>query len=165
MASGLRSFSAGLALGIGFLGGSCCSPHRGGHQRGVDLTRDRIISEDVARKHAQDALAPLGDDWPSANIESYDNYWAPEFYSSMAYLPGPEINGVGVLQTQYLALNPWTGDVWEETECRTFTSPVIQKEQESIWRGSGLPADAYVALHDKSPASCALIEGKASEKK
>jgi hypothetical protein len=166
MARGLRCFPAWLALGIGFLGCSCCSPHRGGQEQSGGLTRDRIISEGTARKLAQDALVALGGDWPSANIELYDYYWAPEFYAFMAYYPGPEsADGVGVLQTTYLAVNPWTGDVWDVTGCSLITSPAIAKEQESLWSRSGLPADAHEPLHDKSPASCSLIEGRAREKK
>jgi hypothetical protein len=162
MARGLRSFSATLALAIGVLGCLCCSRHRSGErQQSGGPARDRIISEGSARKLAQEALVVLGGDWLSANIESYDDYWAPEFYAFMAYYPGPQsADGTGVLQTTYLAVNPWTGDVWDATECRTITSPTILKEQESIWSRSGLPADASVALHDKSPASCSLIEGK-----
>ena len=138
----MRLLLIALALGVGFFASA----------------RDRTISERTARRLVREALVAMGDDWSSAPIEPLKNYWAPEFYSFMAYLPGPEINGVSVLQTQYLAVNPWNGDVWDDTECRTITSPVIQKEQESIWSRSGLPSDAREPLHDKSPASCALIE-------
>jgi hypothetical protein len=166
MAKGSRSFSAALALAIGFLGCSSCSRRRSGEQQSSGPARDRIISEGTARKLAQEALVALGGDWPSANIESYDNYWAPEFYAFMAYYPGPEsAGGASVLQTYYLAVNPWTGDVWDVAECSLITSPAIAKAQESIWSRSGLRADAHLPLHDKSPASCSLIEGKASEKK
>lgn len=149
MGRGLRFFAAALTIAIS----------------AYSLARDRIISERAARRLAREALVAMGDDWSYAPIEPLKDYWAPEFYSFMAYLPGPEVNGVSVLQTQYLAVNPWTGDVWDNTECRIITSPVIQNEQESIWRRSRLPADARPPLHDKSPASCALIQGKASEKK
>lgn len=74
--------------------------------------------------------------------------------------PGPEINGVSVLQTHYLAVNPWTGDVWDAMGCEMITSSALQKEQNFIWKRSGLPADAKLPLHDKSPASCSLIDGK-----
>lgn len=149
MASGLRLFVVSLTIAIG----------------AFPAARDRIISERTARRLVREALAAMGDDWSSAGFETMKDYWAPEFYSFMAYLPGPEINGVSVLQTQYFAVNPWTGDVWDNTECRIITSPVIHREQESIWSRSRLPADAREPLHDKSPASCALIQGKASEKK
>lgn len=120
--------------------------------------RERIISEKTARRLIREALVSMGDDWSSAPIERWIYYWAPEFYSFMTYLPGPEIDGVSVLQTHYLSVNPWTGDVWDAIGCRTITSPVIQKEQESIWRRSRLPSDAREPLQDKSPASCSLIE-------
>jgi hypothetical protein len=147
MIRGARLFAALLAIGL------------------VVSARDRVISEKTARKLVREALVAMGDDWSSAPFEPLKDYWAPEFYSFMAYLPGPEINGVSVLQTQYLAVNPWTGDVWDDTECRIITSPVIQKEQEAIWSRSRLPADARLPLHDKSPASCALINGKRTERK
>jgi hypothetical protein len=120
--------------------------------------RDRTINERTARRLVREALIAIGDHWVSAPIEPWKYYWAPEFYTFMAYYPGPEINGVSVLQTHYMAVNPWTGDVWDAMACEIITSPVIQKEQESIWSRSRLPADAHEALHDKSPASCALIQ-------
>jgi hypothetical protein len=144
MARGLRVFAVALTIGIG----------------AFSSARDRIISERTARRLVREALVAMGDDWSSAPIEPMKYYWAPEFYSFMAYLSGPEINAVSVLQTQYLSVNPWTGDVWDNTECRIITSSVIQKEQASIWSRSRLPADAREPLRDKSPASCALIQGR-----
>jgi hypothetical protein len=138
----VRLLPIALALGVGFFASA----------------RDRTISERTARRLVREALVAMGDDWASAPIEPWKYYWAPEFCTFMAYLPGPEINGASVLQTHYLAVNPWNGDVWDAMACRIITSPVIQKEQESIWRRSRRPADAREPLRDKSPASCALIE-------
>lgn len=130
----------------------------------VGAAHDRTISERTARKLVQEALVALG--WPSVHADPMKDYWAPEFYSFQAYRSGPVADdGTGVLQSHYLAVNPWTGDVWDTTECRPITSPAIQKEQESIWKRSRLPAEAREALHDKSPASCSLIELMAGKKK
>jgi hypothetical protein len=129
----------------------------------VAFARDRTISERAARTLVQEALVALG--WPSVHVDPMKYYWAPEFYTFQAYWPGPvQDDGVSVLQSYYLAVNPWTGDVWDAMRCSRITSPAIQKEQESIWKRSRLPAEAREPLHEKSPG-CSAIELKASEKK
>lgn len=138
----MRLLPIALALSVGFFASA----------------RDRTISERTARRLVREALVAMGDDWSSAPIEPYKYYWAPEFYSFMAYLPGPEINGVSVLQTQYLSVNPWTGDVWDNTECRIITSPVIQKEQESIWsRSRSRQVTSVLCAHRKDEKMSSLI--------
>jgi hypothetical protein len=130
----------------------------------IAVARDRTISERIAHRLVEEALVALG--WPSVHADPMKDYWAPEFYSFEAYLSGPVADdGTGVLQSHYLAVNTWTGDVWDTTECRQITSAAIQKEQEFIWKRSRLPIGAREALHDKSPASCSLIELMTRKKK
>ena len=68
----------------------------------------------------------------------------------------------GPLQTYYFAVNPWTGDVWDGIACTRITSPKIQREQESIWKRSGLPEEARKPLTNKSPGKLFQRRGAAT---
>lgn len=118
----------------------------------------RTISEGTARKLVRQALSALGENPQSIEIDPWRYYWAPEFYTFEAWRYGL----AGGLATHYFfAVNPWTGDVWDAMACKRITSPVIEREQEAIWKRSLLPTEAREALHEKSPA-CSAMERKMS---
>lgn len=118
-----------------------------------------IISERLARKLAIEALSTVVA-MDGLNIKPWQYYWAPEFYTFQAWRPGiPDPQGVGVLETHYLAVNPWTGDVWDAMGCERITSPAFAKEQDAIWRRSKLPNDVRLAIRDKAPADCSVRAG------
>lgn len=124
------------------------------------------ISEGAARRLVREALVALGENGPSVQIGPWKYYWAPEFYTFSAWRPGlAGSDGVGILQTYYFAVNPWTGDVWDAMGCKRITSPAIEKEQEAIWKRSQLPADVREAIRKKSPADCSAIQREMREKK
>jgi hypothetical protein len=132
----------------------------------VSFARVPTISEGIARQLVKEALVTLGASGPAVEIVHWPYDWAPEFYTFQAWRPGVESsNGVGVLQTYYFAVNPWTGDVWDAMACRRITSPTIEKEQEAIWKRSQLSVDVREAIRKKSPADCSAIQREMHEKK
>jgi hypothetical protein len=137
---------------------ACCRPLP------AQLLR-HTIRERTARGLVQRALVALGEDLRWVHIGPWQYYWAPEFYTFSAWRPGPVgTDGVGVLQTWYFAVNPWTGDVWDAMGCTRITSPTIQNEQESIWKRSQLPAEVREAIRNKSPADCSANQRQNDKK-
>ncbi len=122
---------------------------------------ERTIDEVTARKLVEGALPALGESRTSVQIGPWRYYWAPEFYTFSAWRAGER----DVLLTYYFAVNPWTGDVWDAMGCKRITTQEIQKEQEAIWKRSGIPSEAREALRNKSPADCSAYMGTSGEKK
>jgi hypothetical protein len=116
------------------------------------------ISERTARKLVQEALVTLGENGSSVDIARWKYYWAPEFYTFSAYRHNLKD---GLLVTYYFAVNPWTGDVWDAMACKRISSPILEREQESIWKRSQLPDDVRETLQNRSPA-CSARDRKPS---
>jgi hypothetical protein len=128
--------------------------------------RPPTISEETARKLVREALVAMGETQPSVQIEPWKFDWAPEFYTFSAWRPGAiGKDGVGIAQTYYFAVNPWTGDVWDAMACKRITSTAIEKEQEAIWKQSDLPTAIREAIRKKSPADCTTIQREMNRKK
>jgi len=122
---------------------------------------NRTIDAIAARKLVEEALVALGE-CPSSSISDWQYYWAPEFYTFQAWCGNTESTPI---VPYYLAVNPWNGEVWDAMACTRITSPAIENEQKAIWKKSRLPSGAREPLHDKSPASCAIILQQRHEKK
>jgi hypothetical protein len=119
----------------------------------------RTIGERTARKLAKEALVTMGEDERSAHLGPWEFPWAPEFYTFSAWWPGLDHgDGVSVLQTYYLAVNPWTGDVWDAIGCSRITSPAIQKEQKNLRNRSKLSAEVWEFIHGRTPAGCSELK-------
>jgi len=112
----------------------------------------RKIGERTARKLVEEALVATGKHIPSSQIRPIAFYWSPEFYNFEAVLGQSE--GLPALRYAF-SVNPWNGEVWSIMECTRVTSPAIEKEQDAIWKRSGLPAEAREPLHEKRPGTCA----------
>jgi hypothetical protein len=115
------------------------------------MARGRTISERTARKLVEEALVVLGEDPRGVHVEPCAYDWAPEFYTFQAWArKGDE--SANVIEVDYLAVNPWTGDVWDAMACKRITSPAMQKEQDRIWQESRLAAEVRQTLRERSPA-------------
>jgi hypothetical protein len=115
---------------------------------------DRKISEKTARRLVREALAAMRQQVPPSQITRGTSHWSPELYAFDAVLG--QTDGRPAL-TWGFAVNPWNGDVWNVMECSRVTSPAIEREQEAIWKRSGLPADAREPLRHKHPGECPQI--------
>jgi hypothetical protein len=116
--------------------------------------QSRTISAATARKLVREALPAFGENESSVRIAPWKYKWAPEFYTFQAWGRPNRVatEGVGVLQTYYFAVNPWTGDVWDAIACSRITSPTLKKEQELILlKRSYLSLEKREALSNKSP--------------
>ncbi len=115
--------------------------------------QSRTISGATARKLVRDALPALGENGSSVQIGPWKYRWAPEFYTFQAWRGSDKVgpDGVGILQTYYLAVNRWTGDVWDAIACVRITLPTLQKEQRSILNRSRLSPEKREALSNESP--------------
>jgi len=128
----------------------------------TSLAVERTIDEEAARKLVEGALPALGENQTSVQIGPWRYYWAPEFYTFTVWRHNP---AAGLVITYYLAVNPWTGDVWDAMACKRITTPEIQGEQEAIWKRSGIPSEARDTIRNKSPADCASYREKRGAKK
>ena len=120
---------------------------------GVSMTSpaiERTIDEQTARRLVEGALPALGESPKWMNVGPWRYYWAPEFYNFSLYRAG----GQGVLVIYYISVNPWTGDVWDAMACKRITTPETKKEQDGIWKQSGIPSEARETLSNRSPADC-----------
>jgi len=123
---------------------------------------ERTIDEETAHRLVELALPAVGEARSSIQIGPWRYYWAPEFYTFTAWRHNP---AAGLVITYYFAVNPWTGDVWDAMACKRITSPEIQKEQEVIWKRSGIPSEARETIRNKAPADCAVDAGAHREKR
>jgi hypothetical protein len=78
----------------------------------------------------------------------------PKFYMFEAIQHVDVTTVFGVGNATYIGVNPWTGDVWDNTHCEKITSPAIKKEQESIRKKLKLTADQLQRLGQKTPYGC-----------
>lgn len=109
------------------------------------------ISTAAARRLVREALAVMKQDGPSVRIDATRRDCAPGFYTFQAWWPNPDGSPIF---TVYFAVNPRTGDVWDVMGCERITSAALEKEQESIFRRSGLTPTAAKAFRAKSPLCC-----------
>jgi hypothetical protein len=132
----------------------CAMTVAGGQQAPIIAPK---ITHDRAQELAQEALVALHAT-RKRDIEIWQNPSAPEFYSFAAtrHTTAP----IGPADITYLAVNPWTGDIWNWVTCERITSRSIRKRQRQIAQGLNLSDEALHELHGKSPSECSEQQPK-----
>jgi hypothetical protein len=103
----------------------------------------RKINVQEARKLAYEAVKVHN---PGADLSSTPRGDDPDFYFFAATWPNP----AGSPVIGYFAVNPWTGDVWDEG-CRRLESPSLKKLQAQIRKRFGFRKGKYLELRAKKP--------------
>jgi hypothetical protein len=71
----------------------------------------------------------------------------PDFY----YFDANWLNPSGSPHLAYIAVNPWTGDVWNAAICKRLESPYLGKMQEAIRKRFRLNKDSDAVFRSKEP--------------
>jgi hypothetical protein len=120
----------------------------------AQIQSERTISVNTARRMATKALIALGPDVAyKRRLDPRPDTYPPEFYLFEA-VRHTEKTGFGVASIYYLAVNPWTGDVWDIGRCTRITSPDLSKEKDSIRKFLDLTVDGQITLSKRTPVGC-----------
>lgn len=101
----------------------------------------RKIDHEAARRLAAEAFK-----WNERYVE-YDHD------DRSFFIVAPMGGEYATAPVTWLAVNPWTGDVWELWTCKRLSTPALRKSQAAIRESfSGAEARQYAKLHAMKPA-------------
>lgn len=118
---------------------------------GAPTSEERTITPSTAERLVHEALVALKQDGPKVHVERIHYDYAPQFFAFEADRHPTPAGTVGAADILYLAVNPWTGDVWDYVTCQRITSPAIRKAQAAIRKKLNLSPEAQRRLSAKAP--------------